>query len=367
MARFLVKASEFKNVCKAVNDRKLAELKKEIIEILKKQDEKDVKKAIDYFNSQEKHYTHLEKSLISGKWIQKAGYGVGTVRIWKGKKYKKIAPGKWARVFDKEGRGTNIAIGKLIAKVQKIDNVEDLMAFVMQNKQRFVDENGIDLPVLDKLRAAVDAKNNGGIGSKETSKPAENKGKVDDYKKQLEDVVKEELVNQKEDIASLYEIRDRGLSGKYAAGLGLTKKDKETSIEDRIQEAAEWLVENPKGNPKSIGKMLARVELAKEFEKDPNWRYGKKEESEADKPSKIDKEAAKTIQMYEKQIEDLDNKIAMMDNNPSPTSMRFAKQYEKQKKEVMNDLENYKKQVAEMKEEESEAEKHQDRPNCSRH
>lgn len=173
MARFLVKASEFKNVCKAVNDRKLAELKKEIIEILKKQDENEVKKAVDYFNSQELHYTHLEKSLVSGKWIEKAGYGVGTVRIWKGKKYKKIAPGKWARVFDKEGRGTNIAIGKLIARVQKIDNVEDLMAFVMQNKQRFVDENGIDLPVLDKLRAAVDAKNNGDIGSKETTKPAE--------------------------------------------------------------------------------------------------------------------------------------------------------------------------------------------------
>lgn len=171
MARFMIKASEYKNVCKAVNDRKLAELKKEIIEILKKQDEKEVKKAIDYFNSQELHYTHLEKS-FTGKWIEKAGYGIGTVRIWKGKKYKKIAPGKWARVFEKEGRGTNIAIGKLIAKVQKIDNVEDLMAFVMQNKQRFVDENGVDLPVLDKLRDAVDERN-GNVGSKGTSKPAE--------------------------------------------------------------------------------------------------------------------------------------------------------------------------------------------------
>lgn len=169
MARFMIKASEFKNVCKAVNDRKLADLKKEIIEILKKQDEKEVKKAIDYFNSQELHYTHLEKS-FTGKWIEKAGYGIGTVRIWKGKKYKKIAPGKWARVFEKEGRGTNIAIGKLIARVQKIDNVEDLMAFVMQNKQRFVDEQGFDLPVLDKLRAAVDARN-GNVGSKEETTP----------------------------------------------------------------------------------------------------------------------------------------------------------------------------------------------------
>ena len=196
----MVKASEFKNVCKAVNDRKLAELKKEIIEILKKQDEKDVKKAIDYFNSQEEHYTHLEKSLISGKWIQKAGYGVGTVRIWKGKKYKKIAPGKWARVFDKEGRGTNIAIGKLIARVQKIDNVEDLMAFVMENKQRFVDENGIDLPVLDKLRAAVDAKNNGDMGSKVTSKPAE---KEEESKNPIDKRIQQEIEYKKYDEMNL--------------------------------------------------------------------------------------------------------------------------------------------------------------------
>ena len=165
MARFLVKASEFKNVCKAVNDRKLAELKKEIIEILKKQDEKEVKKAIDYFNSQELHYTHLEKSL-SGKWIEKAGYGVGTVRIWKGKKYKKIAPGKWARVFEKEGRGTNVAVGRLIAQIGKIDNIEDLEKFVAANKQRFVDENGVDLPVVEKIKAAADSRNEN-VGSKE--------------------------------------------------------------------------------------------------------------------------------------------------------------------------------------------------------
>ena len=159
MARFMVKASEYKNVCKAVNDRKLAELKKEIIEILKKQDEKEFKKAIDYLNSQELYYTHLEKSIMTGKWVEKAGYGIGTVRTWKGKKYKKVAQGKWVRVFDKEGHGTNVAIGKLISKIQKCDNVEDLMALVMANKSRFVDENGVDLPILDKLRAAADIRN----------------------------------------------------------------------------------------------------------------------------------------------------------------------------------------------------------------
>ena len=259
----MVKASEFKNVCKAVNDRKLAELKKEIIEILKKQDEKDVKKAIDYFNSQEGHYTHLEKSLISGKWIQKAGYGVGTVRIWKGKKYKKIAPGKWARVFDKEGRGTNIAIGKLIARVQKIDNVEDLMAFVMQNKQRFVDENGIDLPVLDKLRAAVDAKNNGGMGSKTTSKPAE---KTDEkYDKELVDSWKDDYKNfsadaLKEKIEEYTKVLERAKNDNPSPDQRVAVKQNEHRLK-----ALNELLEEKKNKPAEKKEDSSRnVEMAKE-------------------------------------------------------------------------------------------------------
>lgn len=251
MARFLVKASEFKNVCKAVNDRKLAELKKEIIEILKKQDENEVKKAIDYFNSQELHYTHLEKSLVSGKWIEKAGYGIGTVRIWKGKKYKKIAPGKWARVFDKEGRGTNIAIGKLIARVQKIDNVEDLMAFVMQNKQRFVDENGVDLPVLDKLRAAVDARN-GNVGNKETPKIENTTFKYDDNGKIKE--VESTLIEPSKtarnfkynkDKLSIDELKD----AKNEIDSYIQKLNKEISSLEKIKkENADKLTDNAKAN-----------------------------------------------------------------------------------------------------------------------
>jgi hypothetical protein len=243
MARFLVKASEFKNVCKAVNDRKLAELKKEIIAILKKQDEKEFKKAIDYFESQELHYTHLEKS-FNGKWIEKAGYGVGTVRIWKGKKYKKIAPGKWARVFDKEGRGTNIAIGKLIARVQKIDNVEDLMAFVMQNKQRFVDENGMDLPVLDKLRAAVDARN-GNVGSK--GKRNDNPYEVtDEERKQAMNNPKTKLLQMADAVRNAEEG-----TKEYDNALNDFQDAREKFIEDQgMEEYKKIMPDYPKGKSK---------------------------------------------------------------------------------------------------------------------
>ena len=169
---FLIKKSVAKEILKSLGKNKLEELKREVIEILKKQDEKEYKKALSHFENEEKNMSYLEKS-ISGEWIEKAGYGIGTVRVWKGKKYKKIAPGKWARMYEKEGRGTNIAVGKLIAKVKKIDDVEELMRFVLEHKQRFEDTN-----VLDKIRAAVDEQN-----EKLSSGPVESKGKPNKYDK----------------------------------------------------------------------------------------------------------------------------------------------------------------------------------------
>ena len=140
---------------------KLEQLKREVIEILKKQDKKVQKKDVN---------EDISKSLLftSQEIIQKAAYPVGTVREWKGKKFKKIAPGQWKRMYEGTGRGTNIAVGKLIAQVKRIDNVEDLMKFCMLHKQRFANTD-----VLEKIRQAVDEhKNNLSDGKTE-----ENKGK----------------------------------------------------------------------------------------------------------------------------------------------------------------------------------------------
>lgn len=319
MARFLVKASEFKNICKAVNDRKLAELKKEIIEILKKQDEKEVKKAIDYFNSQELHYTHLEKS-FNGKWIEKAGYGIGTVRIWKGKKYKKIAPGKWARVFEKEGRGTNIAIGKLIAKVQKIDNVEDLMAFVMANKQRFVDENGVDLPVLDKLRAAVDARN-GNVSASEKKLI-----KTKDFKKDAAKY-KGKTITYK---GALYEIGDYELGDmNILPRVWLTQYgDKKRSLDKRtfyklLEESKETKDEKAelKKNPYSIREMSRSLkfnELIPEYEKQKkilNWDINKKKKEIERKYDFSDFSEEKKNKFLEPKFIDLENQYQAASDN----------------------------------------------------
>ena len=129
--KWIVKKSDFteirKSVSKEADSKKLEQLKKEVIAILEKKDSQEYKKAIEYFEETEIRYSHLEKS-ISGDWIEKAGYGVGTVRIWRGKKYKKVStnPVKWVRVFDKHDRGAATSMGKYIAQVKKCETVEEL-------------------------------------------------------------------------------------------------------------------------------------------------------------------------------------------------------------------------------------------------
>lgn len=141
-------------------------LKSEIIAHLKKLEQEEnsneLKKAVDYFTNSESLVTCLEKS-ENGTWIEKAGYGVGTIRVWKGKKYKKVSssPVKWVRVFDKMDRGAKSSMTRLIHKVQACNSEDELYQFCLSHHALFQDENGVDLPIMDKLRAAIDEKKNG--------------------------------------------------------------------------------------------------------------------------------------------------------------------------------------------------------------
>lgn len=183
----------------------LESLKKQVIARLKELDQKEeskqLKKAVEYFTNSECLVNHLEKS-ISGEWIEKAGYGVGTIRVWKGKKYKKVSssPVKWVRVFDKMDRGAKSSMTRLIHKVQNCKDENELYQFCLSNHALFQDENGIDLPIMDKLRAAIDEKKN---GTQNIAKPTESKKDVD-YTKMTES----ELSNLNKELRS--KMREKG-------------------------------------------------------------------------------------------------------------------------------------------------------------
>lgn len=100
----------------------------------------------------------LSKALAVNEILEKATYPVGTIRVWKGKKYIKTAPGKWQRKFDSAGRGTNQAIKGIMRKINEAKTPEDLYQIVMQHQSRFRDEDGRMLPEVQQLHDLVQKK-----------------------------------------------------------------------------------------------------------------------------------------------------------------------------------------------------------------
>lgn len=142
-------------------DKKLEYFKKKVLEHL---DDMEQKK-----NAEKKE---LKKSLIAFEMtsIEKAGYPVGTIREWKGKKYIKIAPNKWRPKYDGESRGAKMSIAALKKKADKCASSQELLQLILENRDRFSDENGRPLPFVKELSDYVSAKNNA-IESAKKPKP----------------------------------------------------------------------------------------------------------------------------------------------------------------------------------------------------
>lgn len=217
--KWMIKKSDFYEVRKSVNkeadSKKLEQLKKEVIAILEKKDSQEYKKAIEHFEKDESKYSRLEKS-VTGEWIEKAGYGVGTVRIWKGKKYKKVStsPTRWVRVFDKNDHGAATSMGKYIAQVKKCNSIEELYQFCMKQRSLFQDDNGVDLPIMDKLRAEIE----------------DRKGKIERGEiKNTEESKTDKKENDSDIDVELYNIKQEG--EKLAKKENLTKEDENKLLE----------------------------------------------------------------------------------------------------------------------------------------
>lgn len=121
----------------------------------------------------------VSKALAVAEVLAKATYPVGTIRVWKGKKYIKTAPGKWQRKFDSAGRGTNQAIKGIMRKINEAKTPEDLYQIVMQNQSRFRDQEGRMLPEVQELHDLVPQRQGEMEGnSKARATPAQKKQKT---------------------------------------------------------------------------------------------------------------------------------------------------------------------------------------------
>ena len=215
--KVVVRTELIKSV-KDKNDKaQLEYFKKELIKILAKKDSEEVSKAIEEYDaSLKKAYTEIG--------IEKAGYGIGTVRVWKGQKFRKIAPGKWRRIYDSNTRGANQSIAILRKKIQNAQSIDELLQLVMENTNRFMDAEGKLLPIVDKLNEAVKA-----------SKTRLNAGKPS-TQDQIEQFKKENGKSEKDRIAD--EIKEIDAAYTKTKNIDYDKKDYKT-MKELHEKAAE--------------------------------------------------------------------------------------------------------------------------------
>lgn len=153
-----IKKSDITFLKKSIDDRKLEYFKRELLKILDKKEkeeesENEVSKA---FIVQD-----LYKSMTDPLYMAKGGKVgvVGEVRTWNGKKYKKMPNKKWVRVYDKETRGAKLSIAALRRKIDACTNSQELLNLVLANKDRFCDELGRPLPIVQELSKYTSKKN----------------------------------------------------------------------------------------------------------------------------------------------------------------------------------------------------------------
>jgi hypothetical protein len=98
----------------------------------------------------------LKKALLNAETMVKGGMAVGTIRLWKGKKYVKIAPGKWRPKYDNHSQGAKMAISAIRKKIATAKDAHEMLQIVLANQYRFSDKEGHPLPFVRELSDYVD-------------------------------------------------------------------------------------------------------------------------------------------------------------------------------------------------------------------
>ena len=125
---------------------KLEYFKQKVLSILDAQEDTNVK---DF----KKSFTYIVDVVAKGN------FPVGTIREWKGKKYIKIAPGKWRPKYDSHSRGAKFAVAALKRKAEQCKTSQELLQLVLENRDRFNDKDGKPLAFVKELSDYVSGLN----------------------------------------------------------------------------------------------------------------------------------------------------------------------------------------------------------------
>jgi len=175
----------------------------------------------------------------------KKAYAPGTIRTWKGEKYIKGADKKWRRYYDSAGRGAQTSIKYLMKKVDAVQSVEALLQLVLLHRDRFVDGNGNQIPIVQELSRYVNEKQ-GKINATQAAKPAPASNKIDRSKLKTGDY----YVAESDDISGgkgkyvVRTVRENG-NDSYVSAIGPQLGIGGIITFDTKEEAQKWIDDNP--------------------------------------------------------------------------------------------------------------------------
>lgn len=238
--------------------------KKKIMAILEKQTDDAPAEINKSLNQMDFIYSQMNPSTFSE--IEKSrGYGIGTVREWKGRKYKKIAPNKWRLVYESNSRGAKQSIAYLKKAVMNAKSTDELLQIVMENVNRFQDANGKTLDIVSELQEAVRSAKTALNGKKEpaASKPAETKKETSAMSdKELEEKNKNLEAERSKIAADIKEGKDIKENGRKLTEVNNEKEKVVNEMAQRKFDAADK--EEPKQEEKPAEETKKEDETAKE-------------------------------------------------------------------------------------------------------
>ena len=135
-------------------------------------------KVLEHLEKLEEEENKTLKKAFMFALLGKGGKGlpVGTIREWKGKKFIKIASGKWRPKYDSHTKGAKLAISALKKKIVACKDEHEMMQLILENRDRFSDSDGNPLPFVQELYEFTKKKQNKEENKQQTDTKKEEQG-----------------------------------------------------------------------------------------------------------------------------------------------------------------------------------------------
>ena len=280
--------------------------KKKIMAILNKQNDEgadatpEINKSL---NDIDFIYNTLHPDTFSE--IEKArGYGIGTIREWKGRKYKKIAPNKWRLIYESNSRGAKQSIAYLKKAVMAAKSTDELLQIVMENVNRFTGPDGKTLDIVSELQEAVRSAKTALNSKKPAAATPKTEEKVTEFNEKevlanLDDYVKT--------IGAVYGIKNFTEEDNTDTTFDRIKDHLESDSKSPVNDAKGWnkkakqIADYAKTKGLSIDELIKqsiknniKKDSGEEKKPEPAKEEPKQEEKPVEEPKKDNNEEAKT-------------------------------------------------------------------------